>query len=63
MSQERKGCIVCTHPLLVQDLASCGELAQYDKAADRVTPKVPAKLRRTAARTRSTTTLEDPILR
>ncbi|GAB4820222.1 hypothetical protein N2152v2_007268 [Parachlorella kessleri] len=46
-----------------EDLASCGDLAQYDKAADRVTPKLPAKLRRTAARTRSTTTSEDPILR
>lgn len=46
-----------------EDLASAGSLPVYDRAADRVTPKTPAKLRRAAARARVPTMLEDPIIR
>ena len=45
-----------------EDLASCGSLAFYDKAADRVTPKGPAKLRKTSSRTRAGTASADPVL-
>ena len=33
---------------VLQELAACGALAFYDKAADRVTPKMPAKVRAAA---------------
>jgi translation initiation factor 3 subunit D len=46
-----------------QELASAGALSFYDKAADRVTPKNPAKLRKTGHRTRASTASDDPILR
>ncbi|KAL4449000.1 hypothetical protein ABPG77_007717 [Micractinium sp. CCAP 211/92] len=46
-----------------EELTSAGALSFYDKAADRVTPKNPAKLRKTAHRTRSTTASDDSILR
>lgn len=45
-----------------EELTSCGSLAFYDKAADRVTPKNPAKLRKTGHRTRSSTASDDPII-
>ena len=45
-----------------EDLLDVGVLTPYDRAADRVTPKVPAKLRRAGSRTRSTAVSEDPIL-
>ena len=46
-----------------EELTSAGALAFYDKAADRVTPKNPAKLRKATARTRSSSASEDPIMR
>jgi hypothetical protein len=46
-----------------EELTSCGALAFYDKAADRVTPKTPAKLRKTGMRTRATSASDDPVMR
>ncbi|KAI7845745.1 hypothetical protein COHA_000661 [Chlorella ohadii] len=46
-----------------EEVTSCGALAFYDKAADRVTPKNPAKLRKTAHRARSGTASDDPVMR
>lgn len=51
-----------TNPGAAEELAVYGSLAPYDKAADRVTPKFPAKLRRTGARARPSDVLDDSVL-
>lgn len=52
-----------THAPPHEEITSVGVLSSYDRTADRITPKYPAKLRRSAHRTRSSTASEDPILR
>lgn len=45
-----------------EEITTAGALAAYDRAADRVTLKTPAKLNKASQRARSCTSSEDPIL-
>ena len=47
----------------VLQIMFCGVLEYYDKSYDRVTPKAPCPLRKTARVFRSVTTSDDPIIR
>ena len=46
-----------------EDLAFCGKLHYYDKAYDRVTPRLEKPLQKTNKAFRSVTTSDDPIIR
>ena len=46
-----------------EDLAFCGKLHYYDKACDRVTPRLEKPLQKTNKAFRSVTTSDDPIIR
>ena len=46
-----------------EDLAFCGKLYYYDKAYDRVTPRLERPLQKTNKAFRSVTTSDDPIIR
>lgn len=52
-----------TNPGEGDDLTSVGAMAVYDRSADRVTPKIAAKLRRPGARSRTPATYDDPIIK
>jgi translation initiation factor 3 subunit D len=45
-----------------EEITTAGALAAYDRAADRVTLKTPAKLNKASQRARSCTSSEDPVL-
>ena len=46
-----------------EDLSFCGKLQFYDKAFDRVTPRLEKPLQRTKKTFRSVTTSDDPVIR
>lgn len=52
-----------TRPGEPEELAAVGALAHYDRAADRVTPKFSAKIRRVGNPTRAPALAQDPVIR
>lgn len=53
---------LATNPGEYEELAAVGSLVQYDRAADRVGPKDPAKLRRAGVRAKTVSMAADPII-
>ena len=53
---------LATNPGEYEELAAVGSLVPYDRAADRVGPKNPAKLRRAGVRAKTVSMAADPII-